>query len=382
MTSSEKRWGLILFLVLTIGICGHTAFVKKPLNYKVVTNAAANILEGHNPYAPQTGLDFFKYSPLAGLLSAPFLWLPDSVGLFLFVFFQFWLFAWGLRRWTRSAGCPLDQRLAYLVVAFFSVIFDTTVSIQNAQVNAGILGLMLLASAQYAEGKPVRSGLLLSLAANLKLFPLTLGLCLLTGFKKRYWAAFWGGLALWFVLPAAVVGWQRNLRLLKQWVELMTWDQTRSLDMLDLGSFLKLHLGLPSWWFYPLALLVGAAIGLGTLILFRRNRDRFLHRYLLPINGLYILLFSYLSESPTSILAVTAIVLIGMEALRSDSQRIVYWFLWAGTLALVPLFYSDLVPRAWNLWAEAAHLKTVGYLWAAAALMHLVLKYLKHKENS
>ena len=315
MTSSQKRWGLFLFLILTIGVCGHTAFVKKSLNYQVVTNAWANIMDGRNPYAPQEGLDFFKYIPLAGLLSAPFSWLPDSIGLFLFVFFQFWLFAWGLWRWTRSAGCPLDQRLVYLVVVFFSAIFDTTVSIQNAQVNAGILGLMLLAAAQFAEGKPVRAGLLLSLASNLKLFPLTLGLCFLTGFKKKYWAAFWGGLVFWFALPAAVVGWQRNLDLLKQWVELLTWDQTRGLDMLDLGSFLKLHLGLPSGWLNPAALLMGAAIGLGTLVLFRRHRDRFLHRFLLPINGLYILLFSYLSESPTSILAVPAIVLFGIEAL-------------------------------------------------------------------
>lgn len=382
MNESQKRWGLILFLVLTIGICAHTAFVKKPLNYQVVTNAAANILAGQNPYAPQEGLDFFKYSPLAGLLSAPFLWLPDSVGLFLFVFVQFWLFAWGLWLWARSAGSPLGRRLVYLAVAFFSVIFDTTVSIQNAQVNAGILGLMLLASAQYAEDKPLRAGLLLSLASNLKLFPLTFGLCLLTGFKKKYWAAFWGGLALWLVLPAAVVGWRRNLALLKQWAELMTWDQTRSLDMLDLGSFLKLHLGLPSGWLNLVALLVGAAIGLGTFVLFSRHREPFLHRFLLPINGLYILLFSYLSESPTSILVVPAIVLIGMEALRLDSRRVLIWVLWIGALALVPLFYSDLVPRAWNVWAEAAHLKTLGYLWVAAGLIHLACIYLKHEEVS
>jgi hypothetical protein len=234
---------------------------------------------------------------------------------------------------------------------------------------------MLLAAAQYAEDKPVRSGLLLSLAANLKLFPFTLGLCLLLGFKRKYWAAFWGGLVLWFTLPAAAVGWSRNLELLGQWAGLMSWDRTRSLDMLDLASFLELNLGWPSWWREPLALLVGAAIGLAALLLFRKKREGLLHAFLLPVNGLYILLFSYLSESPTSILAVAAIYLIGIEALGADTHRGILWFLWAGSLCLVPLFYSDLVPKAWNVWAQAVNLKTVGYVWTAAACLWLVIRH-------
>jgi hypothetical protein len=377
MTSAQKRWGLIALLILTAGVCLHTAVVKKPLNYAVVTNASENILKGDNPYAPQEGLDFFKYSPLAGLLASPFSRLVDEVGLFLFVFFQYWLFFWGFRRWADSAGCPLDQRSAVLLIAFISVMFDTTVSIQNAQVNAGILGLMLLAAAQYAEDRPGRAGLLLSLAANLKLFPLTLGLCLLMGFKKRYWAAFWGGLLIWFAAPAAVVGWSRNLELLKQWAGLMSWDRTRSLDMLDLASFLELHLGWSPVWREPLALLVGACIGLAALLLFRRRQHSLLHRFLLPVNCLYILLFSYLSESPTSILAVAAIFLIGREALEPGLHRGPLWFLWGGSLALVPLFYSDLVPRSWNLWAQASNLKTIGYLWTAGACLWILIRYFR-----
>jgi hypothetical protein len=233
---------------------------------------------------------------------------------------------------------------------------------------------MLLAAAQYAEDKPARAGLLLSLAANLKLFPITLGLCLLMGFKKKYWAAFWGGLVFWFAAPAAIVGWGRNLELLKQWAGLMSWDRTRSLDMLDLASFLELHLGWPPVWREPLALLAGAGIGLAALQLFRRRQHTLLYRSLLPVNGLYILLFSYLSESPTSILAVPAIFLIGREALEPGSSRGILWFLWAGSLILVPLFYSDLVPRSWNLWAQVWNLKTVGYLWAAAACLWILVR--------
>jgi hypothetical protein len=375
MSSLQKCWCVIFLLVLTVGICLHVALVKKPLNYQVVTQAAENILNHKNPYSPQPGLDFFKYSPLAGLAAGPFAFLMDELGLFLFVFLQFWLFFWGFRRWTQAAGRPLDFRLAYFWIAISSVMFDTTVTLQNAQVNAGIFGLMLLGSAFYAEGKTIRAGLVLSLAANLKLFPFTLGLCLLTGFKKKYWAAFWGGLGLWFVLPAVFVGWRSNLELLKQWFRLMSWDQTRGLEMLDLGGFWELHLGWPAWWRNPLALLAGAVVGAGAYVLFRRGKSRLLHRYLLPINGLYILIFSYLSESPTSILAAAALYLIGAEALRVESKAWLYWVMWAGALALIPLFYSDLVPGGWNIWAESIHLKTVGYFWLAAACLHLFGKH-------
>ncbi len=375
MTSTQKRWVFLFLLMLTVGICLHVALVKKPLNYQVVTQAAENILKHNNPYSPQPGLDYFKYSPLAGLTATPFAFVKEELGLFLFVLLQFWLFFWGFERWAKSAQRPLDIRPAYFWIAFFSVMFDTTVTIQNAQVNAGIFGLMLLGAAFYAEDKPIRAGLVLSLAVILKLFPFTLGLCLLTGFKKKYWAAFWGGLGIWLALPAVFVGWERNLELLKQWVTLMSWDQARGLEMLDLGGFWELHWGWPAWWRNPLALLLGGAVGTAAFVLFRRREIPLLNRFLLPVNGLYILIFSYLSESPTSILAVAAVYLIGAEALREDRQAWIYWLLWAGALILIPIFYSDLVPRNWNFWAESMHLKTVGYLWTGAVCLHLFIKH-------
>jgi len=380
LTSKQKLFGLIALVILTGGICLHVALIKQPLNYQVITAAAENILHGQNPYAPQQGLNFFKYSPLAGLLTVPFSLLWDEIGLFLFVFLQFWLFLWGFWYWSRTAGFRLEKSLSVFLLAFFSIIFDTTVNIQNCQVNAWILGLMLLGAAQYAEGKYIKSGLLLSLASNLKLFPFTLGLCLLTGFKKKYWAAFGGGVLFWFVLPAFFLGWKRNLTLLNQWIDLMSWDQTRSLNMLDIGSFLEKHFGLSAWWRNPLAILVGIAVGLGTWMLFHRRKYSLLHRFLLPINGLYILLFSYLSESPTSILAVPVVFLLAMEALSAHRLQWVFSILWILALVLVPLFYSDLVPASWNLWARNFHLKTVGYLYLSVVFSFLFYRH--YRRNS
>ena len=359
---------MALLAVLTIGISLDVALVKRPPNYRVVTNAAQNILEGSNPYEPQEGLDYYKYSPLAGLLTAPFLLMPDTLGMFLFVFLQLGLFLWALSTWISSARLTGFSWQSIAVVAFFSTVFDVTVAVQNCQVNVGIFALMILATAQYAEGKFVRAGLVLSLATNLKLFPFTLGLCLLMGFQKKYWLAFLGGLLLWIAVPSFLVGFEENLRLHSEWLQLMTWDQTRDVTMLDVGSFLALHFDVDPAVRNPLALIVGFFIGLGTLYVFKRRRDDLVDRFLLPLNGLYVLLFSYLSESPTSVLAVAGIFLIGIEALSDRKRAALYWALWGVALVLIPLFYSDLVPNDWGEWARAFHLKTIGYLYVSVVL--------------
>ena len=288
-------------ITLTVVICAHTAFFKWTPPYDVVTGAAQNIVQGINPYAPDPQLDFFKYSPLAGLLMLPFSVLPDTLGTFLSLLLQSLLFIWAFVRWARVAGYPLEGSTSTQWIAFFSVLFDAALAIQVGQWNVGIFALMLLGAAQYAEGKYMSSGLVLSLGTNLKLFPFTLGLCLLTGLKKRFWGAFFGGLVLWFLLPSLLVGIRHNFWLLSQWFQLMTWDVTRALDpMLDIATFSSLHFGVGESFRTPLAILFGMLIGAAIFYFFRRGEDRLLHRFLLPINGLYVVLFSYLSESATS----------------------------------------------------------------------------------
>jgi hypothetical protein len=341
-----------------------------------VTEAARNIVQGVNPYAPNPQLDFFKYSPLAGLLMLPFSILPDALGTFLLLLLQAGLFIWGLTRWARSAGYPLASSITMQWLAFFSVFFDTALAIQVGQWNVGIFALMLLGAAQYAEGKYTRSGLVLSLGTNLKLFPFTLGLCLLTGLKKRFWGAFFGGLALWFLLPSLIVGVRTNFWLLTQWYQLMAWDVTReSNPMLDIATFCSLHFGTSESFRTPLAILVGLLIGAMTFYLFRTSEDPLLHRFLLPINGLYVVLFSYLSESATSVVATGGIFLIGMEALKDEKKRRLYLLLWVIALILVPAFYSDLVTHDMSQWARALHLKTVGYVYITVVVAVLFWKY-------
>jgi hypothetical protein len=288
---------MVLAALGTTVLCLHTALVKEPPNYRVVIEASRNILMGENPYGAELGLDWFKYSPLSGLLTAPFGVLPVAAGLFLFLLAQCLLFFWAFGRWCAAAGYPLRQSSALAWTALASVALDLAVSIQNGQVNAGIWALMLLGGALYAEARPLRSGLVLSLATNLKLYPFTLALCLLTGGSRPFWISFLSGTLLWVLLPALFLGFDRDLELHRQWLALMSRDEAREAAMLDIGSFLETHFGVAADIRHSLALPAGALIGLACLMLFRRGQEGRLHRFLVPINGLYVLLFSYLSES-------------------------------------------------------------------------------------
>lgn len=366
---------LILLTIFTIGVCLHISLIKKPDNYQVFVNSAENIFYKQNLYAKYGILDYFKYSPLAALILVPFSLLIDEVGIFLFLFLQYWLFFWGFWRWAKSAGFRLDKSSSMMFLAFISVVSDSILAVQICQVNAGIFGLMLLAAAQYSEGKHLKSGLLLSLATNLKLFPFTLAFCFLAGFKKKFWLAFWIGLAFWFFLPVLFIGADYNFELWREWYNLMTWDQTRNLEMLDIGNFLDLHFGIPQAVRNPMAVMFGLLIGGATLCLFRKGRTELIHRFLVPVNGLYILLFSYLSESATSILATPVIFLVAIEALKEKTRAWRHWILWILALLLIPLFYSDLVPRSWSLWSRSFHLKTVGYVYISIVIGFLFAKY-------
>jgi len=368
---------LILLAIFTVGVCLHLSLIKKPDNYQVYVNAAENIFYKQNLYAKYGILDYFKYSPLAALMIVPFSLLIDEVGMFLLLFLQYWLFFWGFWRWTKSAGFRLDQSSIMMFLAFISIVSDSMLAVQICQVNAGIFGLMLLAAAQYSEGKHLRSGLLLSLATNLKIFPFTLAFCFLAGFKKKFWLAFWIGLAFWFFLPVLSIGGDYNFELLREWFNLMTWDQTRNLEMLDIGNFLDLHFGIPQAVRNPMAVWFGLLIGGATLYLFRKGRTELINRFFVPVNGLYILLFSYLSESATSILATPAIFLIAIEALKEKKRAWRYWILWILALLLIPVFYSDLVPRSWSWWARGFHLKTVGYVYISIVIGFLFAKLYK-----
>jgi hypothetical protein len=75
------------------------------------------------------------------------------------------------------------------------------------------------------------------------------------------------------------------------------------------------------------------------------------------------------------VLAVAGIYLIGAKAVTGERFSWRWGAAWALALALVPLFYTDLVPSAAERWARSVHLKTAGYLYVFVMNLGLALAY-------
>jgi hypothetical protein len=66
-----------------------------------------------------------------------------------------------------------------------------------------------------------------------------------------------------------------------------------------------------------------------------------------------------------------------MVALEEKTQAWLYWVLWVLALLLIPVFYSDLVPKFLSSWARGFHLKTVGYVYIAIVIGLMFAKQYK-----
>jgi len=127
------------------------------------------------------------------------------------------LFALGLRRW-----CDLSRPAPfYMIVAFLAAMLDMVISTGVYQINAIVIGIMLLGLAEYRDGRYYTAGALLMLAANLKIYPVIFLAALLLRFRWKYWiGAFIGGVII-FILPAFWVGWTFNFNTHLEWVRVV-----------------------------------------------------------------------------------------------------------------------------------------------------------------
>lgn len=119
--------------------------------------------------------------------------------------------AGGLPTWAAAAGLALAAR---------PVMGD----LLHGNVNLWILFLAVAAVVCYRAQRDVAAGLLLSLAIACKLTPALLAAYFAWKREWRLTAATAVGLALWLlVVPAAFLGWDRNLSLLEHWADVMVW---------------------------------------------------------------------------------------------------------------------------------------------------------------
>jgi alpha-1,2-mannosyltransferase len=178
-----------------------------------------DVVAGRNIYATAS----YPNPPLMALCLYPLTFFPPMVGALIWfhikVFLALVALHWSIRlAQGRQRGLPFLGVCLVFLISARPILSD----LQHGNVNLVILFLIVGALRAYASGRDTWAGLLLALGATFKVTP---ALFLVYFAWKRetkvLTAAVIGLVVFLFFLPGLVLGFSRNLVLLRSWTELM-----------------------------------------------------------------------------------------------------------------------------------------------------------------
>jgi len=298
-------------------------------------------MEGADPYkaTEQFGApNSFKYSPLFALLFGGMARLFGAAPLLLlglWILGGVFLFAWGLRRWCDLAvPAPF-----YVVIAALAALLDLVLSTGAYQINAIVIGVMLLGLAEYRDGRCFPAGALLMLAANLKVYPVIFLAALLLRFRWKYWLGALAGGVVVFILPALHAGWAHNIDLHLSWARtvLHVTGDVRILDITAaferagfalLGVVLnKVVFVISLVVFYAYAIAIKRmdwrpwiTFGIAAMLLLSPRSEVYTYAMLAPA---YLYMFYWCGESKNGFVKKCAPVIVTLLAAASASCRFI-----------------------------------------------------------
>ena len=270
-------------------------------NYVIFRQSYTHLVAGQDLYRlyPAEYWDLFKYSPAFALLVAPLAWMPVLPGLIL------WNACNALMLLAGFSALPgLAPRARMYAFAF--VLIELITSLQSAQSNALIAGLIILALVQLESRRVALATLFITLTVVIKLFGVVAFALLLLypgRWKGAAWALAW--IAIFAALPLLVVDVSQLTMLYRSWYELLQNDHSASLGLSVSGW-------LVTWFGVEQKLLtVAAGAVLFCLPLLRRSlyRDLRFRALYLASCLLWIVIFNHKAESPTFVIAIAGVAI-------------------------------------------------------------------------
>jgi hypothetical protein len=302
-------------------------------NFEIFRTASRHLVSGQDLYAayPAEHTDRFKYSPTFALLFEPFVWLPWPLALLCWNLLNALLLFVAVERVLPARRALLAQALLLLEVLR---------GMQNAQSNALVAALIVLAFAAMERQRSGRAAFAVALGACVKIFPLA---ALTFAIARR--RAIRTGVAAGAVGAALIA---TPLLLLSPTAFAAQYGSWRGVESTDaqqrwFSVMELLHrstgISLPNW---PIQL-VGTLALLVPLALRRERWDdaRFRLLYLCSLL-LYVVLFNHQAERASYLIAFTG------ATIWYTSEPFARWRTWLyGAAVLTVPVMSTLVPGAW-----------------------------------
>jgi len=187
-------WSTVLAVTLVRGLL----LPKNGTTYWYFAEGGADWLAGKELYQVLGGS--CRYSPLFHAMMAPLALLPDRFGALLWRMLNAGVFMAGMACWARML-LPRDQDRARQALLFLLALPLALGSINNAQANPLMTGLILLSLAAAAGERWSWSALCIALACLLKIYPVAVGLLLVLIYPRQFAGRFVAALALGLGLP-------------------------------------------------------------------------------------------------------------------------------------------------------------------------------------
>jgi hypothetical protein len=318
-------------------------------NYKIFTASYFHLIENKDLYQlyPEEHWDYYKYSPVFALFMVPLAYLPDVLGLFLWNLLNvlvLFLALWKL---------PFQSTKTKLFMLAV-ILIELITSIQNAQSNALIAGLILFAFVFLEKRRVGLASLFIVLTVFIKLFGVVAFLLFLFYPDKLKAVAYTiGWMALFTFLPLLVISPDQLYFLYHSWFNLLAHDQSVSYGLSVAGW-------LYSWFNIDISKNIIALIGVILLLIptlkYRSYKEKTFRMLYLSSVLIWVVIFNHKAESPTFIIAMTGVA-IWFFAQKRKIEDVILLVL---ALVFTVLSPTDIFPRGLrNSFIEPYVLKAV-----------------------
>jgi hypothetical protein len=278
-------------------------------NYVIFRQAFFHLFAGQDLYVERLAehWDYFRYSPSFALAFGVFAWMPDLAGLLL------WNALNAVTLWAAWVALPLGSRRAALAAGWF-VAIELMTALQNAQSNALIAGLLILAFAYLERRHVVLATLMIAISAFIKLFGLAaLAFCLLYPAKRKFamWSVFW--IAAIAAVPLVAVSPAQLASLYGSWWNLLAADYA--------ATGLSIMAWLQSWFGLAppnvVVVLIGLLLLAWPLVYADRHADFGYRLFFLCDVLIWVVIFNHKAESSSYIIAICGVALWFFAGKRS-----------------------------------------------------------------
>ncbi len=379
----ERRAALFFLLLFVAAVLVQAFSYRVPFVYRLYDAGTLTLFSGGDPYPAEWRVDrlygeWFLYPPffalvfypfstdLAGTVAGPIAWMLINLA----VFFT------GIMAFLETLGGTVIFRRWRYAAALLLVANELLGATLAGQANALVAGLMLWSCAFYLRDRPAGSGILLALAASLKVYPIALLLILALGGRRSFIVSAAGVLLFTFIVPSAVAGWTPLLGLYTHLGAIFSSDPVHPTFLSLQPTLLAFGWAVPSFPFMLFMMANAGTIAAAALPL-RHDPQRLVHAAL-PLTLAFIILFNQRTEGLSFILLTPVLLYMFRAHLaakdRGDGKeaQVQLWFL-AATWLSISYFSSDLCPSAIRTAAAQWHVKTLGgvlaYAWGWRVLL-------------